>query len=90
MSAPEKDWRAILCKLLGVSPDISEQDLLVAIERRLKESAKINQLDSAARELETAAKVAAKSGMYETGAAMRNKASGIRHAVKILTTGGAL
>lgn len=43
-----------------------------------------------AEEMEAAAKVAAQNGMYETGAALRNKASGIRHAVKILTTGGAL
>jgi len=53
-------------------------------------AAAIAALNLDAEEMEAAAKVAAQNGMYETGAALRNKASGIRHAVKILTTGGAL
>jgi hypothetical protein len=51
---------------------------------------KLEALEARAVELIDAAKVAAKAGMYESGATMRNKAAGIRIAIEILTTGGAL
>lgn len=47
-------------------------------------------MEARAIELIEAAKVAAKAGMYESGASMRNNAAGIRIAIEILTTGGAL
>ena len=90
MSAPESNYREKLCKLLGVSPLVSDKELKGLIDDRIEKAGKLTQLDWAARELESSAKVAAKAGMYESGAAMRNKAAGIRIAIEILTTGGAL
>lgn len=37
-----------------------------------------------ADELERAAKIAAQNGMYESGAALRNRAAGIRRAIEVL------
>lgn len=51
---------------------------------------KLEAMEARAIELIEAAKVAAKAGMYESGASMRNNAAGIRIAIEILTTGGAL
>ena len=42
-------------------------------------------LTTTACDLERAAKIAAQNGMYESGAALRNRAAGIRHALEILT-----
>ena len=53
---------------------ISDKDL-----RKLIEAA-----GEQAMELETAAKVAAQNGMYESGAALRNKADGVRIVIEAL------
>lgn len=42
-------------------------------------------LTAEAEELERAAKIAAQNGIYESGAALRNRAAGIRHALEALT-----
>jgi hypothetical protein len=47
-------------------------------------SSLIFELELKAEEMESAAKTAAQSGMYESGAALRNKAFGIRIAVEAI------
>lgn len=42
-------------------------------------------LTAEAEELEKAAKIAAQNGMYESGAALRNRAAGIRRALEVLS-----
>jgi hypothetical protein len=75
-----------LCKLLGIPLESTETEIhaaIAAFENRPEHL--ISKLEI---ELRTAAKVAAQSGMYESGAALRNKAEGVQMALRILTTGG--
>jgi hypothetical protein len=44
----------------------------------------IAEMEAEAKWLDAAAKRAAKDGMYETGAGLRNRASGLRRALEIL------
>lgn len=44
------------------------------------------ELAAEAAEMEAAAKIASKNGMFESGSILRSKAAGIRRAIEILTT----
>jgi len=80
-------YRGLLCKILTLPETVSDTDLVAACEAQPTRLAiRMAGLTAESEELERAAKVAAQNGMYESGAALRNRAAGIRRALEVLTS----
>lgn len=84
MNATESIYRGILIKCLDLPDSATDQQITEAAAAFEKKHRCRTLIESEIKEMQEAAKVAGKNGMFESGARLRAKADGMARALEIL------